>query len=939
MRRHSPSRWYWLIIIVLFISCGNNSSNTLPTIPAGGNPDTTGGGTPTSGTAVTISYAAYDYERDLYINLAKQFNETHPNISVVIVSLDDATQLPPDKSGNYPLDSTINTLRRIVSIADIAPASWLTPEAIGTPLVLDIKPYMDADTGFDRSDFYPGILERFTQNDSIYMLPRNISIQALAYNQDVFDAESVASPVQSWRNADLLATAEKLTKKENNLITRYGWYDNSGNYALFYLLEQAGVDLLSMKISELKANDTRIIDAYKKYADLVNRGVIYAQPLYGMRDSEMNVGSSTSTQPIDEFIDPTQLIREGKIAIWNESALFTGDPTSPALPFTVGHAVQPFTNASDLNIGNEGYIISGGTKHPAEAWTFIEWLSRQSITTMSGPAYPGYLNTRKSLDAKQTASESDDPQRQSDYEYTLANLPPLAYYPNQDFSVAWSIIGSVTMLFENPPKSAEEILAMTVQSLNDNYLNSPQMTPSPTPDIRPVTVATPEAQMATSNQTSISFASYGMSLSDMRRSLKSFKTKEPDVFVTLIQTDNLTTTLTLSEAAARSDCFMWNQGIPLAEQDIAQLADLQPLLDADNTIKSDDIPQALFDIYRNNGRLIGFPHNYYSRGLVYQPALFAAVGLTEPTATWTPDDFLKAAKALTANGVFGYSSMGNYPGDLHYWVNRFGGGLVQGTGKDVRANYTDPNTIKGVAWWLALASEHQVMPRPIFDYRRDVTNSSADTSWELQSQGKIAMWFDSSLGSYDPELAGIDPTMQPAFVAAMAPPPVGSIGLLSSDLAVYGYHVSAAAANPQACMRLINYMSQQSGNAYGNIPARTSQSQDALFEEQSRYLLPLRDVLAPLLKTPLTVTTDSSSQYMIEQYWLLEALDTVLNKKTDLAGALAKAQTATNAYMECVAKIIPNTPAGKGDTNASCAKKVDPNYMGYMSDEVIPETR
>jgi hypothetical protein len=90
---------------------------------------------------------------------------------------------------------------------------------------------------------------------------------------------------------------------------------------------------------------------------------------------------------------------------------------------------------------------------------------------------------------------------------------------------------------------------------------------------------------------------------------------------------------------------------------------------------------------------------------------------------------------------------------------------------------------------------------------------------------------------------------------------------------------------------------------------------------------------------PLNVTTDSNSQYMVEQYWLIEALDTVLNKKADLAGALTKAQTATNTYMECVANINPNAAAGNGDTSASCAKKADPTYMGYMTDEANPVSR
>lgn len=937
MNRFLMAVWSWSLIVIMLVSCGNNA-NTLPTIPAGENPTQSNqNGTPTTSNAVTITYASYDYERDTYIALASKFTSAHPNISVVIVSLDDATQLPMDKSGNYPVDSNISMLRRIVSTADAAPSNWVSKESIGTPLVLDIKPYMEADTGFDRTDFYPGILERYMQNGGMYILPRTISIQSISYNKDLFSAENIPTPAQDWKYSDILATAEKLTKKENNTITRYGWYENGGNNVLTYLLEEAGVDLLTMKVTDLKANDPRIIGAFKKYADLVNRGVIYSQAIMAMADGGMAAGKimGNGIYPGNPT-DPAQMIRDGKIAIWNEGALFTGDPTVSLPPFIVGHAVLPFTSASDINLGSEGYMISGGTKNPSEAWTFIEWLSRQTVTSYSGLAYPGYLNARKSLDGKQTASETDDKQRQSDYEYTLAHLPVVANYNNQDFSVAYGILGGTSMLFEIPPKTPEEILSLTVKQIQDNA-NMPQTTPSPTPDIRPVIVATPEAQVASPDQTAISFASYGTSLSDMRRALKNFKTQEPGIFVKLIQTDNITTTVNISDATKRSDCFLWNQGIPVADQDIAALADMQPLLDADPNIKVSEIPQALFDVYRNNGRLIGFPHNYNTRGLVYQPALLTAAGMTTPTAEWTPEDFLKAAKSVTANGVFGYSSMGNYYGDLSFWVNRFGGSLVQGNGRNSRATFTDPNTLKGIDWWLKLASQHHVMPMPKFDYRRDTTNTTQDTSWDLQGQGKIAMWFDTSLGAYDPATVTADPASKPAFLAAMAAPPVGTVGVLSSDMTMIGYHIAATAANPQACMRLIDYMSQQANiNAYGNIPARTTQAHDALFEEQNRYILPLRDALAPLLQKPLKVTTDSNSQYMVEQYWLVEALDTVLNKKADLTGALAKAQTATNAYLDCAAKIIPNTPVGKGDTNATCAKKADPNYMGYMTDETIP---
>lgn len=43
---------------------------------------------------------------------------------------------------------------------------------------------------------------------------------------------------------------------------------------------------------------------------------------------------------------------------------------------------------------------------------------------------------------------------------------------------------------------------------------------------------------------------------------------------------------------------------------------------------------------------------------------------------------------------------------------------MTGTGKEIRANYTDPNVQKAISWWLELATKHQVMPMPAFDYKR-----------------------------------------------------------------------------------------------------------------------------------------------------------------------------------------------------------------------------
>ena len=911
-----------LIVSMLMGACGNPST-ALPTIPVESTPAITDGTPTTDG--VTITYGVFDYERTNFEPIIARFHEEHPSINVVLTSLDDVLQSTPDASGNYPVESMTASLRRVVSVADVAPASWVTPDAYGTPLLRDIKPYLDGDTSFDRTDFYPSVLERHEVNGAQYVLPRTVSLQSIAYNRDAMNDAQVPPPTCGWKSSDLFAIAEKLTKVNNGQIERYGWYDNSsGSMALLMLFEEAGVDILSMGPNDLKIGDTKVLNALQKYADLTKRGVIYATPGY------MAYGARQSAQ--NDTTDPTELIKSGKIAIWVESALYSEDGGVPDLPFEIGFTSMPNGPHENLNFYTEGLIMSGGTVHPNEAWTLMEWLSRQNLNPGAAVGYAGYMGARKSLQAQMAPGDTVNQARAEAYVYTLSHMQPLTLYQSNDYMVYYTISSAVYGFIESPPKSASDVLSAAVKNIKDNQKQA-QQTPSLTPDLRPVVVVTPEPDVATADQTTITFAAYGASLSDMRRYVRTFKNEDDSIFVKLISTDSLTTTQTFVTAAARSDCFWWNQGIPISDADRAALADLQPLIDNDSTVDMSDVPLALLDMYRGDGRLVGFPHSYTARGLVYQDALFTKLGLETPRSNWSTDDFLRAAKAMTSDGVFGYSSMGNYIGDLIFWSNRFGGNMVSGTGKEIRANFADPQVVNAVKWWTELATTHKVMPMPIFDYKRGGT-SSYESSWELQSQGKIGMWFDYGNTYAKPEQQMDPATGQPSFTTLMAPPPLGTSGLVSGDVNVTGYHISATATDAPACMKFINFLSRQTAvNTYGNIPARKTLSYDPLFEEQNAYALPLRDALSELLDQPLTVTADISSLYVIDNYWIYQALDNIIYKSADTQAELQAAQTKTNSFLACVATIDNR----KGSpTYASCAKKADPTYDGYMSDEGAP---
>jgi multiple sugar transport system substrate-binding protein len=915
-----------LSVMLILTACGQNST-ALPTIPAGesGNPSE-GGQSGGSGQQTIITYGAYDYDREAYATLAERFMQEHPTIKVVIVSLDEAMQSQPDANGGYQQESAMTMLRKVVSMADVAPSWWLTKEAMGSPLVLDIKPYLDADTGFNRDDYYPGILERFTIDGGIYTLPRTVNLQALSYNKAIFEDESIPLPQNSWSFDDLLATAERLAKVENGQVTRYGWYDSSGgSVILINLMAKAGIDVLSMSLSDLKSGDQRIIDVYRKYKDLVDRGVIMPPNPYMVMPAVSE--ESASTMPVD-MQDPIQRIRNGEIGIWSDSALFTGDPSAPPIPFSVGSVALPMGPHVDLMTYSEGYMISGGTTNPQAAWTFAEWMTRQEIPSAYMPTnYPGLIYARQSLSNQLTSNDVDAQARLETYKYSIENLPPIKYYPNQEYAVYYNVLGGIGMMFEQPIKTPDQALDQVLINIRDQAAYA-QTTPSPTPDLRPVVMATPVIQEAKPGQTIVNFAAYGMSLSETRRILRAFSDTESNIFVNIVQTDNLTENLTFADLAGRTDCFWWGANTPTNPADVAAVADMQAIIDADGSIDTADIPPALFDLLNRDGRLIGFPNAYTGRALIYQPTLFSAAGIEAPRVSWTPDDFLKAAKAINANGIYGYSSLGNYLGDLNFWAGQFGGTITTGTGTDLRVTLTNPNTIKAVDWFMRLYTEHNVMPKPVFYYRTDHNNQTADNSYDLMAQGKIGMWMDTSLGQFDPNNPR-DPNQQNTSVTAMmAPLPIGAKGI-TSDVFVSAYYISAQSEQPQACMRVIDYLSKRSSSfSYGSIPARTSDAASPVFEQQNAYVVPLRNAMQEMLQQPTSYLGDPYAHYNFEAYWLFQALDNILNKKADVTAELTTADKLTNAYQACVA-----TMATTGKTNAQCAKEVDPNYKGYMTDE------
>jgi multiple sugar transport system substrate-binding protein len=921
-----------VLLIALLAGCA-----AAPDLPAGtpppGQPDATSQpdatAAPGESGPVTISFAVWDYEQQLYEPLAKKFTAEHPNITIALASLDDMMNVP--QQSQPAQEGPLTQLRRIVSGADTAPAFALTPEAFGSGLMLDLAPLIDADASFKRDDFLPGALDQYTTKGGTWVLPRYLNVQVLSYNKDMFKASGLPEPKAGWTWTDLLGAAEQLGKKSGSKVDTYGYLDSSGGFLpLIALLQDQKVDLLNTPSQDVKLDSPPVLAAVNRLRALIDSGALF-RPEY-----------KEGVNPID----PNQLISDGKVALWGQEFVQIADgPGANGQPsqdysFEVGKVPYPSTFAGFYGGGADGYIISAGTAHPNESWQWIEFLSRQQTDQLGDAAVrpyygPGRVPARLSLAEQSGFWDSLDPATAEAYKWAIAHPAP-ALDRTPDYAAIGALSGVLDQILGADKKDPQKALQEAQKQLEQQIADI-QLTPTPEPDTSPVVVATPEPQTAPDGATAINFSVDGYNPSDIRRIARTFRDQHPEIFVQVKSTNTYTEPPSLAKVAETNDCFSW-YAPPQTDEDFKGLLDLQPLFDADAGFPQSDFAPLLLGPYQRNGGLFGLPYAATLRTLNFNRTAFEAAGIKTPTYQWKPDDFLAAAQALTKGEgdkkQFGYVPLSGAQQDLMFFVGQFGSRLMNGSGKDARPNFNDAKVVQAIQWYLDLSGTHKVAPPVKFPYKRDDPGFD-DKSYEYVQNGRAAMWFDQGYGMFGgpngQPVKDIRPsgpvTAPPQFEVGIAPLPIGGGGLSSADFYLRGFHISAKTEQSQACWEWLKFLSADINNLQGGVPARTSVlTSDAFTTAADPATVELAKTYADALKhTASGQAGDPNAFYSIDSYWFFKALSEAQEKKTPIDAGLAEAQKLTTAFMDCLER-TPNKPA-------TCATQVDPTYQGYNTED------
>ena len=229
------------------------------------------------------------------------------------------------------------------------------PAFYGKGVLKDLTEYAQKTKGFTTKDFFPHYIDRYSVNGRLYGIPWDCEpVACLFYNKKLFNEAGVAYPNDTWRWEQLLNAAQKLTKKQGDRVTQYG-FDPQGNWQ--YFVYTNGGDLVDnvKKPTKCLLDSKRAIDGVQFYLDLMYK--------YGVSPSPAMLQASGATS--------VDLFATGKVAmsyggIWDAGL-------HPDVYRGQGLAIAPAgpTGIRKYPTGGTAWCISSTSKEPDLAWDFI----------------------------------------------------------------------------------------------------------------------------------------------------------------------------------------------------------------------------------------------------------------------------------------------------------------------------------------------------------------------------------------------------------------------------------------------------------------------------------------------------------------------------------------------------------------------------------------
>src|SRR5512140_1568115 len=325
-----------MVAVLLLTACGAKSS--------------TSAGIPTLSTQPTsLSFMMWGDPAELPVwhQIVKDFEAANPNttVSVEVSACDSywtklktllASKTPPDM---FAIDAPL----------------YLDYQSKN--VLLNLQPYLDANKGM-LDGLYPQTLEAYKTPNGYFGLPRDFQTIVLFYNKTMFDKAGLSYPNADWTWDDLRAAAKKLTLDTNGdgKTDQYGFtfdmWDMEPGYS--EAIWSYGGDVINADKTKTLLGEPNARKAW--------------QLLYDMTFVDKSVPDSTTSGQYggDTFLAGVSAMFP--MGHWAVPGYADANINFDVAPMPKGPAGR-FTS-----VNSAGFVIAKGSKHPAQAFTFLQFV-------------------------------------------------------------------------------------------------------------------------------------------------------------------------------------------------------------------------------------------------------------------------------------------------------------------------------------------------------------------------------------------------------------------------------------------------------------------------------------------------------------------------------------------------------------------------------------
>ena len=314
---------------------------------------------------VVLTFSIWDEPQlEVLKTIAGNFKKLHPNITVNIEST-------PWEQYWMKMDTSITA----GGGSDIF---WMNGTNIAkyasNGVILPLNDRIESEN-FNMENYPESLVALYNYEGEQMAIPKDFDTIGLWYNKTLFDAAGIKYPDETWDWNTVADVAKKLTNASAGIYGITAGLQNQQGY--YNTIAQAGGYVLSPDKKTSGYDKPEAITGLKFWTDLIKAGV-----------------SPTIQQMTDTY--DFQIFESGKIGmIFSGSWMANYYNSNELIRDQVDVAVLPKGVNRATIIHGLGYCINTATKHPEEAWLFLQYLGGKEAAELQ-TAIPAYNGTQDS---------------------------------------------------------------------------------------------------------------------------------------------------------------------------------------------------------------------------------------------------------------------------------------------------------------------------------------------------------------------------------------------------------------------------------------------------------------------------------------------------------------------------------------------------------------